>query len=81
MFTLNNATVSPEAGLKLCWVPEHLPKSLLIALNEDAKETLLVLMPRSLFNDVDYGSDIVMDVMNDDRIKKVSVPFHSELSF
>ena len=44
-------------------------------LDEEADDTQLVLIPRGLFKEIEDGSEIEIDVLNDDRITVVSVPF------
>lgn len=79
LFNLNKATVSPEAGLKAVLGAGAFAE--FIALDEAATETQLVVIPRSLFDNVDDGSEIVINILNDNRIKKISAPFHANFHF
>lgn len=79
IFNLNKATVSPEAGLKAILGLGAFAE--FIALDEDATETQFVLIPRSLFDDIDDGSEIEIDVLNDERVKVVNAPFHANFHF
>ena len=79
LFNLNKATVSLEAGLKAILGSGTFAE--FIELDEDATETQLVLIPRSLFDDIDDGKSVEIDVLNDDRVKVVNTPFHANFHF
>lgn len=79
IFNLNKANVAPEAGLKAILGIGAFAE--FIALDEDTTETQLVLIPRTLFDAIDDGRTIEIDVLNDDRVRVVNAPFHANFHF
>lgn len=79
VFNLNKATVSQTAGLKAILGLGAFAE--FIAIDEEADDTQVVLIPRSLFDSIDDGSELEIDVLNDDRVSKISLPFFANFHY